>query len=136
MTLLFACARILNENDSHYHLALRPTLSPPEGTPMESFVIALREGVEAALVIGIIVAYLRRTGRSSLIGRVYLGLGIAVIASVAAGFVLPGLFRTVINEEAYEGVLQLMAAALILTLVIWMARAGKTVSRQDRKSVV
>ena len=102
---------------------------------MESFVIVLREGVEAALVVAIIVAYLRRSGREHLLGRVYLGLAIAVLASVAAGFALPRLFASAINEEAYEGVLMLVAAGLILTLVIWMARAGKTLGEEIEKRV-
>lgn len=92
---------------------------------MESFVITLREGVEAALIIGIIIAYLRRTGRAPLIGRVYWGLAGAILASIAAGFILPRLFRSVLNEETYEGVLMLLAAAMIMTLVIWMALVGK-----------
>ena len=97
---------------------------------MEYFIIALREGVEAALVIGIIVAYLRRTGRAHLIGWVWLGLGLALVASVVAAFTLPRLFQTWLNEEAYEGVLMLIAAVMIGTLVVWLARAGKEVGKR------
>ena len=102
---------------------------------MESLVIGLREGVEAALILGIIVAYLRRTGRPHLMGAVWGGLGVAALASVAAAFVLPALFRSVLNEEIYEGVLMLAAGLLILSLVIWMAAVGRKLGRRIEEKV-
>ena len=58
---------------------------------LQSFVIALREGVEAALVIAIAVAYLRKTGRDNLLSSVYKALGAAVFASFLVAAVLSRL---------------------------------------------
>ncbi len=102
---------------------------------MEYFIIALREGVEAALVVGIIIAYLQRTGRTALIPRVWLGIVAAVAASVAGAFILPPLFEEAMSEEAYEGIVMLIAAALIATFIIWMARAGRQMGEKIRERV-
>ena len=53
-----------------------------------NFLIGLREGLEAALVVGILAAYLHRTGRSELVGRIWLGVGLAVAVSLGFGAAL------------------------------------------------
>ena len=88
----------------------------------EALVIVLREGVEAALVLAIVLAYLRKTGRDALSPWVYAGVGLALIASVAGAFALQS-WR--INQETFEGVLMLAGAACVLTLVWWMNRSAK-----------
>mgnify|MGYP001227388597 FL=1 len=93
----------------------------------ESFVIMLREGVEAALVISITLVVLKRAGRKDLEKPVYWGLGLAVLASVVATF---GLNALPINEEAYEGVLYWTAAVFVASMMWWMHRKSKTL-RQD-----
>src|SRR3990172_2408819 len=91
---------------------------------MEAFVITLREGMEAALVIGLVLAYLNRTGRASLRRWVYTGLGLAALASVtgAIGFSLIGFDP---ENEVLEGRLLAIAAVLVLSLVVWMWRAAR-----------
>ncbi len=95
---------------------------------MESLVISLREGMEVALVVGLILAYLNRTGRTVLNRYVYIGLALAVLASLAgaAGFSLIGLDP---EDEILEGVLLAVAAVLVATLVVWMWRASRNVKR-------
>jgi FTR1 family protein len=88
----------------------------------EALVITLREGIEAALVVGIILTYLRTSGRMHLAAWVYWGLGWAVLASMAGAAVLP---RLPINEEAYEGTLMVLGAGMVASLVIWMARHAR-----------
>ncbi len=88
----------------------------------EALVITLREGVEAALVVGIILTYLRTSGRQHLAVWVYWGLGSAVLASLAGAALLP---RLPINEEAYEGTLMVVGAVMVASLVIWMARHAR-----------
>jgi len=53
---------------------------------LSAFLIALREGVEAALVVGIILVYLARTGRSQLVRYVWTGVGLAAALSLAVSF--------------------------------------------------
>ncbi|HUI42666.1 MAG TPA: Fe-S-containing protein [Terriglobia bacterium] len=91
---------------------------------LESLVITLREGVEAALVVGIVLGYLRKTGRSAWARTVYLALGLAVLASLALG---AWLHRLNVSElgDAYEGGLMLVAAVFVASLVWWMWRTGK-----------
>ncbi len=95
---------------------------------MEALVITLREGIEAALVVGLILAYLNRNGWGALSRYVYLGLGLAVIASVVGAF---GLSRLGIDVEdpLVEGILMTAAAAMVATLVLWMWRAARNVRR-------
>src|SRR5580698_5516611 len=77
---------------------------------LQTFVITLREGVEAALVIAIAVAYLRKTGRLDLMPAVYRALISAVIACFLAawGFTAIGL-----NEDAYGGWTLLVSAVFV-----------------------
>jgi FTR1 family protein len=86
---------------------------------LPTLVIALREGVEAALVIAIAVAYLRKTGRDDLLPAVYKAFGVAVFASFLAAW---GVYRLQISDDRYEGPLLLVSAVLVLSLVLWMNR--------------
>jgi high-affinity iron transporter len=88
----------------------------------DSLVITLREGVEAALIVGIVAGYLRKTGREAAMRVVYWALAAAVAASVFAAF---GLSRLRVNEDAYEGWLMLAAAIFVASMVYWMWRTGK-----------
>jgi high-affinity iron transporter len=91
---------------------------------LESLVITLREGVEAALIVGIVLSWLRKTGRSAWVRAVYLGLAFAVLASLALGVLLR---RMNVSElgDAYEGGLMLVAAVFVATMAWWMWRTGK-----------
>lgn len=95
---------------------------------MEALVITLREGVEAALVVGLILAYLNRHGWGTLSRYVYAGLGLAVTASIVGAF---GLSRLGIDVEdpLTEGILMAAAAGMVATLVLWMWRAARNVHR-------
>ena len=98
----------------------------------ESLIITLREGIEAALVAGIILIYLKRTGRAGLARWVYLGLA----AGVAASFVAAGLVAALgVAEEAYEGWLMLLGAVLVVSMVIWMLRAARRLKRAIEERV-
>jgi high-affinity iron transporter len=90
---------------------------------LQSLVITLREGVEAALIVGIVLAYLNKIGRPELRHIVYAGLGTALLGSIAAAIALS---RFNFNQETFEGVVMLVAAFFVVTMVIFMARAAKT----------
>ena len=96
---------------------------------MGAFVITLREGMEAALVVGLVLAYLNRTGRVPLRRWVYAGLGLAAAASIlgAVGFNLAGFDP---ENEVLEGTLLAIAAVLVFSLVVWMWRASRGLRRQ------
>ena len=91
---------------------------------METFVITLREGMEAALVIGLVLTNLNRTGRGTLRRWVYGGLGLAAAASLlgAVGFRRVGLDP---ENEILKGILLAIAALLVLSLVAWMWRGWR-----------
>jgi len=93
----------------------------------QSLVITLREGVEAALIIGIVASYLRKTGREQLIRFVYWGLAVAVAASCAAGYFVN---RLRVTEDAYEGWLMLVGAVFVASVVIWMYKTAKGMRRE------
>jgi FTR1 family protein len=85
----------------------------------EALVITLREGIEAALMVGIIVAFLRRQGGERHLSAVWSGLVAAVVASIAGAFLL---YSVAVNEEVFEGLLYVGSALLVATLLIWMWR--------------
>lgn len=100
---------------------------------IEGLVVTLREGVEVALVIGILLAALHRTGRGAYRAFVFLGLGAAILASLAGGVALR---RYGLDPEnpLMEGVLMLVAAGLVASLVGWMWRAGRAMrGRVERR---
>src|SRR5579872_17132 len=91
------------------------------------FVIALREGIEAALVIAIAIAYFRKTGRNALLSLVYKACGAAVFASISVAVVL---YRTNISDDRYEGPLLLASAVFVFSMVLWMNSHARGMKRE------
>ena len=93
---------------------------------LAGFLLSLREGLEAALVIGIVLAALRKTNRSGLSSAVWQGLAAAIAVSLFAGLLLNWLGakfegRT---EQIFEGIAMLLAATLLTWMIFWMRRQG------------
>ena len=95
---------------------------------LSAFLISLREGVEAALVVGIILVYLARTGRAHLARFVWFGVALAGALSLAVAIALESWQ---INEDGFEGLMLLLAAVFVISMIIWMNR----VARHLRKNI-
>lgn len=91
-----------------------------------AFVITLREGLEAFLIVAISLAYLRKSGRHALIPAVHWGIGISVLLSVGAAY----LFQRASNQALWEGVLALAAAVLVASLIVHMWRHARKIKRE------
>ena len=99
---------------------------------LSAFLIALREGVEAALVVGIVLVYLNRTGRSNLARWVWGGVVAAVASSLAVAIALE---RWKVSEDGFEGLLLLLAAVFVVTMIIWMNRVARHLKTEIEKRV-
>jgi FTR1 family protein len=89
---------------------------------LQAFIIALREWVEAALIVGITLAYLAKIGRNDLRKSVYAALGAAFVGSIAVAVVIS---RTNLNEDVFEGWVMLAAAFFVVTMVVFMMKTGR-----------
>jgi FTR1 family protein len=99
---------------------------------LSAFLIALREGVEASLVVGIILVYLARTSRSHLTRYVWGGVAAAVALSLAVAIALE---RFDISEDGFEGLLLLVAAVFVVTMVAWMNRIARHLKKEIEDKV-
>ncbi len=99
---------------------------------LSALLVALREGVEAALVVGIVLVYLNRSGRRSLKVYAWAGVLLACAASVAAALLLQ---RWAISEDGFEGLLMLLAAVLVVTMIVWMNRVARTLRKDIERRV-
>jgi high-affinity iron transporter len=93
----------------------------------DSLVVTLREGVEAALIVGIVAGYLRKSNRANLIRFVYWGLAAAVVASCVAEYFVS---RLQVSEDAYEGWLMLLGSVFVASVVIWMWKTARNMRRE------
>lgn len=90
---------------------------------LQAFVITLREGLEAFLIIAISLAYLRKSGRRELVPAVHWGIALSIVLSGIAGY----LFSQAANQALWEGVLALAAAVSVATLTVHMWRTAKRI---------
>ena len=97
----------------------------------------LREGVEAALIVAIICAYLSRTGNARHFGKIWAGVGVAVATSLGLG---SALFLTLGGlqepyEQIFEGATMLLAAGVVTWMLFWMRRQASSVAGDLRRAL-
>jgi high-affinity iron transporter len=107
---------------------------------LSNFLIGLREGLEAALIVGILVAYIVKTNQASkqkLLTAVWIGVSVALIASLALGGFLSftSAELTPRGEEFFAGTTSLLAVGLVTWMVFWMKRTARSL-RQDLQGKV
>jgi high-affinity iron transporter len=103
---------------------------------LPTFVIGLREGVEAALIVGIIAAFLRQEGRGDALRYVWAGVGVAVVLCAAVGVTLQ-----IVNEdlpqrqqEGLETIVGLAAVGMVTFMIVWMRRNARGLRKELERS--
>ena len=98
---------------------------------LPAFVITLREGLEAFLIVAISLAYLRKSGRQQLIPAVHWGIAVSILLSIGAAV----LFQRASNQALWEGVLALVAAVLVGSLIVHMWRHARKIKSEIEGSL-
>jgi high-affinity iron transporter len=99
---------------------------------LQAFIITLREGVEAALIVGITLAYLAKIGRNDLRKSVYAALAAAFAGSIAIAVVLS---RFKWNQDIFEGWVMLVAAVFVVTMIVFMMKTGRKLKGEIESKV-
>jgi high-affinity iron transporter len=94
---------------------------------LQAFIVTLREGVEAALIVGITLAYLTKIGRPELRKSVFAALVSAFVSSIGIAILLS---RTHWNQDIFEGWIMLIAAFFVITMIVFMMKTGRALKGQ------
>ena len=99
---------------------------------LPTFVIGLREGLEAALIVGIIAAFLAQQGRKDALRQVWIGVGIAVVLCVIIGVALRVVSQQLPQQgqEGLETVVGALAVIMVTYMVLWMAKHSRGLKRE------
>ena len=101
------------------------------------FMITFREGLEAFLVVGIIFAYIAKTNKTELNKYAAYGTISGIVASVvvALAFIALSVNFEGRNEELFEGVVMLMAAGVLTSMIMWMGREGANIKQNIERDI-
>jgi high-affinity iron transporter len=112
-----------------YNIGSFNNFTPRSRLMLASFLLSLREGIEAALIIGIVLGALRKLNRTELVPAVWYGALCAVIVSLVTGVLLTvfGLSLEGAAEQIFEGVAMLLAATVLTWMIFWMSRQARSI---------
>ncbi len=101
------------------------------------FLIMFREGLEAALIIAILIAYLSKTNKSEFKKYVWGGAGLAIILSVIVGAILVFTLGelTGVAEQLFEGIAALLATVVLTAMIFWMAKNAKNIRTELQQKI-
>ncbi|MEN8241961.1 MAG: FTR1 family protein [Chloroflexota bacterium] len=104
---------------------------------LPSYLLALREGIEAALIIGVILGLLKKIDKKELFSIVWTGTALAVLVSILVGATLHlvGASFEGAAEEAFEGITMLLAAVLLTWMIWWMFHQAKNFNEKLKQDV-
>src|SRR5690348_3346045 len=97
---------------------------------LATLIIGLREGLEAALIVGIIAAFLRKNGKS--LAAMWVGVALAVVLSIAVGVALDRIERALpqAGQEGMESIIGCVAVFFVTGMILWMDRHARDMMRQ------
>lgn len=106
---------------------------------LATYLIGLREGLEATLVVSILVAFLVKSERRSRLPQVWLGVGVAVALSVGFGYLLAyartTLFQRYEDKELFEAITSVAAVVFVTWMIFWMRRAARSIAGELRSKL-
>jgi len=104
---------------------------------LASFLLALREGLEAALIIGVLLGTLNKLGQSEYRKTIWFGAGLAIIISALAGLGLNVLGASFEGraEEIFEGITMLLAAGILTWVILWMGRQSRDINERLKTKI-
>jgi len=102
-----------------------------------AYLIMLREGIEAALIVGIVAGYLKQTGRTGWLPWVWFGVALAAGLCLVVGLALESLDAEFPQrqQELFEGFVGLLATVILTSMVFWMKKAARSIKAQIHDSV-
>ncbi len=102
-----------------------------------AYLIMLREGIEAALIVGIVAGYLRQTGRSQWMPGVWVGVALACVLCLALGIALDHVNAEFPQrqQELFEGLVGLLATVILTSMVFWMKKAARSIKAEIHDSI-
>lgn len=99
------------------------------------FLITFREALEAAIIVAIIIAYLKRTKRGNQVKDVWIGAGISILASVLLGAIILKFYGALEEKELFEGIASYLAVIVLTSMIYWMATKGKNIKMEIENKV-